>query len=408
MAGSTGRGGLWRQALDWGLMNVQAGSLALTDPSGQLSTFAGTEPGPHADITLKNWRVLRRLLTGGHVGFAEGYMAGDYETSDLVALLTWAMRNELALTRFWSGAWLSRAAAAVQHVLRRNTPSGSKRNIQAHYDLGNDFYAHWLDRGMNYSSAMFQASGQSLEEAQSAKLNRVVSLLAPKRGARILEIGCGWGPLAERLAQFAGCHVTGVTLSATQLSYAKQRTASLSPAPNLMLADYRSLDDRFDGIASIEMIEAVGERYWPTYFDTIRRCLKPGGNAVLQAITIDETYYSAYRNHPDFIQKHIFPGGMLPTLTILRQQIATAGLALCHTEHFGMSYAQTLVEWRERFWAALPQLRALGFDDAFCRKWDYYFAYCETGFRLGTLNVSLLQIAGLQSVLPHQAAAGPA
>ena len=385
--------GVWRRALAWMLKGAEVGSLAVTEPSGRTTSHFGADPGPSAHITIVRWRTLRRLALGGHVGFAEAYLDGDFETPDLVALLTWAMRNEPALARLWDGAWFTRSAGVVQHILRSNTLAGSKRNIQAHYDLGNEFYAQWLDAGMNYSSALFETPGQSLEDAQVAKLNRIVALLGPARGDRVLEIGCGWGPLAERLAVAAGCHVTGLTLSPAQLAFARNRVASLTPVPDLRLEDYRAVEGTFDRIASIEMIEAVGERYWPTYFGTISRCLKPGGVAVLQAITIEERYYDSYRGNPDFIQKHIFPGGMLPTVAILREQVAAAGLTLTDAEPFGQSYAETLVAWRDRFHAALPALAALGFDDAFRRKWDYYFAYCETGFRLGTLDVGLYRIS---------------
>lgn len=388
--GSSGEG-VWRRTLLWLLAKASVGSLTVTDPRGRTLRHAGAEPGPAAHIVIVRWRTLRRLLTGGHVGFADAYLDGDFETPDLVALLTWAMRNETAMARLWDGAWFSRSAGIVQHLLRRNTLTGSKRNIQAHYDLGNEFYAHWLDAGMNYSSALFERPGQSLEAAQQAKLDRIVALLAPAPEDRVLEIGCGWGPLAERLAR-AGCAVTGLTLSPAQLSYARDRTAGLSPRPDLQLKDYRALEGTFDGIVSIEMVEAVGERYWPTYFGTLSRRLKPGGVAVLQAITIGERYFASYRSNPDFIQKHIFPGGMLPTVAILREHCAAAGLVLQQTEFFGQSYAETLVAWRNRFHAALPALAGLGFDEAFRRKWDYYFAYCETGFRLGTLDVGLYRI----------------
>jgi cyclopropane-fatty-acyl-phospholipid synthase len=376
---------LGQRALAWMLRGASVGALTVTDPLRRTTVHRGSAPGPSAQISIVSWRAIRRLLASGHVGFAEAYMAREVETPDLVALLTWAMRNEAALARVWGGTWAARSAAALQHVLRRNTRVGSQRNIQAHYDLGNDFYAHWLDRGMNYSSALYARPEQSLEEAQSAKLDRIVELLAPA-------IGCGWGPLAERLAS-AGCNVTGLTLSPAQLSFARQRLAGVTPTPDLRLADYRSLAETFDRIASIEMIEAVGESYWPTYFRTIARCLKPEGVAVLQAITIDERYYASYRGHPDFIQKHIFPGGMLPTTAIIRDQAAAAGLRQIQVHSFGLSYAQTLSAWRDRFRAALPQLAELGFDDAFRRKWEYYFAYCETGFRLGTLDVGLYQFS---------------
>jgi cyclopropane-fatty-acyl-phospholipid synthase len=371
------------------LQGADVGSLTITEPSGRTLMHRGAAAGPSAQIKIVSWRTIRRLLLGGHVGFAEAYMAGDFETPDLVALLTWAMRNEAAMMRVWQGTWMARSAAALQHVLRRNTLVGSQRNIQAHYDLGNDFYAQWLDRGMNYSSALFERPDQALEEAQAAKLDKIVAMLAPEDGDTVLEIGCGWGPLAEHLAKAKACHVTGLTLSPAQRSYASDRLADVAPSPEILLKDYREVSGAFDRIASIEMIEAVGERYWPAYFATIARCLKPGGIAVVQAITIDERYFASYRSNPDFIQKHIFPGGMLPTTRIIHDHAFSAGLQQGEAHHFGDSYAQTIAAWRDRFHGALPVLASMGFNDAFRRKWDYYFAYCETGFRLGTLDVGL-------------------
>ncbi len=379
-------------ALHWLLANVQAGSITVTDPAGYSTTHRGREPGPDADIAFVSWRTLRRLLRSGHVGFAEAFMAGDFTTTDLTALLTWAMANEASIAKAWDGTWVARIVGTLQHVSRRNSLAGSRRNISAHYDLGNRFYAAWLDDGMSYSSALYSGHGQTLEGAQRAKNDRIVELMELRSGLSVLEIGCGWGGLAERLAVDEGCAVTGLTLSAEQLAFAQHRLAAVSPPPDLRLQDYRKTTGAYDRIASIEMIEAVGERYWPAYFQTLRRCLKPGGIAVVQAITIEERYFAAYRAHPDFIQKHIFPGGMLPTQTIMREQTEAAGLTLQHAEHFGLSYALTLAEWRRRFHASWPKLKAMGFDETFRRKWEYYLSYCETGFRLGTLDVGLYQI----------------
>jgi len=376
------------------LRGANAGSLVVVDASGRTIVQRGAQPGPDARIDVKSWRMLSRLISAGHVGFGEAYMAGDFETPDLCALLTWTMKNEPALRQIAQGSWPSRIASWLQHFSRSNTPSGSRRNISAHYDLGNDFYATWLDAGMSYSSALFTNPDQSLEDAQVAKLDRIAAMLAPERGDRVLEIGCGWGPLAERLAAKYGCRLTGLTLSSAQFDYAGKRLAAIDPPADLRLADYRSLDERFDQIVSVEMIEAVGERYWPLYFNTLRRCLRPGGRAVIQAITIDERAFEGYRANPDFIQKHIFPGGMLPTITLIRQHARTAGFTLGHAEHFGASYARTICEWRRRFQAAAPKLKLMGFDDEFHRKWDYYLAYCETGFQLGAVNVGLYTLEG--------------
>jgi len=386
--------GLCRFVLARILQGASHGTLLIVEPSGRRAVYRGSEPGADAQITFKRWRTLRRFLTAGHLGFGEAYVAGDFETPDVCALLTWALQNEQSLSRVWQGSLASRLASILMHLANRNTIAGSRRNIAAHYDLGNDFYTAWLDKGMQYSSAIYSAPDQSLEAAQEAKLDRIVELLAPEKADRVLEIGCGWGALAERLAVACGCHVTGLTLSTEQLGYAHERLARVTLAPELRLEDYRSLQGVFDRIASVEMIEAVGEAYWPTYFATLRRCLKAGGRAVIQAITINERYFPSYRAHPDFIQKYIFPGGMLPTPSAIRENCGASGLKLGTIETFGQSYAMTLAEWRRRFTAAFPGLRSLGFDDEFFRKWDYYLAYCEIGFRLGILDVGFYVMEG--------------
>ena len=377
--------------LDWLLRTTHVGSLTIELPSGERMNYLGTKAGPRAEIAIRRWSMLRRLLNDGHLGFGEGFAAGDFDTTNLVELLRWAMANERSLSRIWNGTPLARSLAWLGHIARCNDRAGSRRNISAHYDLGNDFYRPWLDAGMNYSSALFTFRDQTLEDAQSAKNDRIAALLDLRPGDRVLEIGCGWGALAERLTR-QGCQVTGLTLSHEQLAFAEKRLAALEPKADIRLQDYRDIAGTFDRIVSIEMIEAVGEAYWPTYFDTLRRGLKPGGIAVIQAITIAEDRFASYRRYPDFIQKHIFPGGMLPTREIIREQIVRIDLRLQHEERFGPSYARTIAAWRNRFLAAWPRLQALGFDAAFKRKWEYYFAYCEVGFEIGLLDVGLFQM----------------
>ena len=280
----------------------------------------------------------------------------------------------------------------LQHRLNANTKRGSQRNIRHHYDLGNDFYAAWLDSGMSYSSALFSADDQTLEDAQSAKQRRIMALLDTRPGDTVLEIGCGWGGLAEQLAQ-AGCRVTGVTLSAAQLEYASERLKRPDTEADLRLQDYRDVAGVFDRIVSIEMMEAVGEAYWPSYFSALHDRLRPGGLAVLQAITIDEDQFDGYRRCTDFIQHYIFPGGMLPTVTEIGRQSARAGMELLSVERFGASYARTLAEWHRRFLAAWPEIERHGFDARFRRMWEYYLSYCEGGFRAGTIDVGLYVLA---------------
>lgn len=376
----------------------RAGSLAIETPSGERIRLRGADEGPDAAVSLLRWRALWRLVSGGEVGFADSYIDGDWTTPDLPRLLDWAVRNEDNFARATRGTWLARLARRLAHLSRANSKRGSRRNIAAHYDLGNAFYEAWLDAGMSYSSAVYAAPGQSLEQAQEAKLDRIEALLDIKGRESVLEIGFGWGGVLERLAGRHGCAMTGVTLSTEQLAYARDRLRQrgLSARADLRLQDYRDVQGRFDRIVSIEMLEAVGERYWPTYFTKLRDSLKAGGTGVLQVITIAEQRFEHYRDNPDFIQRHIFPGGMLPTKTIVREQAARAGLTVTGEEAFGPSYAVTLQEWRRRFLAAWPRIETLGFDARFRRMWEYYLAYCETGFQHGAVDVSLFQLRPME------------
>jgi cyclopropane-fatty-acyl-phospholipid synthase len=282
-----------------------------------------------------------------------------------------------------------RLANRLLHLLRRNSRRGARKNIEAHYDLGNDFYRLWLDPSMLYSSAIWTPETETLEQAQRYRLNRITQTLGLSGGESILEIGCGWGALAEHLAVTADAHVTGITLSPSQLKFAQDVAARCGKGENieLRIQDYRDVEETYDRIVSIEMFEAVGEAYWPSYFDTIRRCLKPGGSALLQIITIEERRFHAYRDNVDFIQRYVFPGGFLPSETALRAAIEKSGLVLSDTEHFGESYALTLADWRRRFRAAWPAIAALGFDQRFQRLWEYYLCYCEAGFAESSINV---------------------
>jgi cyclopropane-fatty-acyl-phospholipid synthase len=283
----------------------------------------------------------------------------------------------------------------LSHRLRRNSRRGSRRNISAHYDLGNSFFAPWLDAGMNYSSALW-ANCNTLEHAQEVKLDRIANLLEFTGGERVLEIGCGWGALAEKMIRHYRASVLGITLSIEQLAYARTRLAgeAAEGRADLRLLDYRDVSGGFDRIVSVEMIEAVGERYWPNYFGKLRNCLVSGGVVVLQAITIDEQRFATYRKTPDFIQRYIFPGGVLPTRSIIEQEASRAGLKLVHHESFGDSYVKTLREWRTRFLQAWPRIEPLGFNERFRRMWEFYLAYCEVGFNLGTIDVGFFKLAG--------------
>ena len=371
------------------LAALECGSLAIVTPHGARLQHQAAQPGPAAELILHRWRALRRLLFGGDVGFAEAYLDGDWSSPDLSALFELAARNGPALSSSTQGIWPAQLLNRLSHMLRANTRTGSRRNIEAHYDLGNEFYQLWLDSGMSYSSALYLHPKMTLEEAQAAKQDRVLELLGAEQGQQVLEIGLGWGGLAERLAR-AGCAVTGLTLSPAQLEYAAKRLADLPVQP--VLRDYRDESGRYDRIVSIEMIEAVGEEYWPAYFAKLKQCLAPGGAAVLQAITIDHAQFPQYRRQPDFIQRYIFPGGMLPSPEIIQAQAARVGLAVAARQNFGLDYARTLEEWRARFERAWPSIAAQGFPPRFRRLWNYYLSYCEGGFRAGQIDVGLWRL----------------
>ena len=361
------------------------GGLTLTLPSGASHLIGYERPGAACDLQVRNYRPLWSAMRRGAVGFAESYMAGDLDSSDITAVLRFYLQNRHVLDEAAKPVFYKSLADRLFHLLRSNTKKGAKRNISEHYDLGNDFYAQWLDSTMSYSSAYYGAGANSLEAAQKAKYDLVFDGLDIGEGAHVLEIGCGWGGFAE-VAADRGCKVTGITISRQQLDYAATR---LKDRAELRFEDYRDTTGTYDAIASIEMIEAVGEAHWPDYFRTLRDRLKLGGCAAVQAITIDESFYEGYRSTTDFIQRYIFPGGMLPTRTILAQQARLAGLKLEPLQTFGHDYARTLALWRERFEASWSAISHLGFDDNFRRRWRYYLCYCEAGFSESAIDVGV-------------------
>ncbi|KRE04255.1 hypothetical protein ASE63_25815 [Bosea sp. Root381] len=387
--------GLSRWFLRRLLARIAVGHLTIVTPEGRRLHSGSSASGPQATLILKNWRAMRRLLLEGDIGLAEAYIAGDLATPDLTALIELGARNDATLRRLISGAWPVRMLNRLRHVLNANTRAGSRRNIMAHYDLGNDFYGQWLDDSMMYSSALYEAPTETLEAAQQRRLDRIVAMLGLSGGEHVLEIGCGWGALAERLAR-EGCRVTAITLSPAQLDAAQRRVAEagLGDRISLHLQDYRDISGQFDRIVSIEMIEAVGRAYWPSYFATLRRSLRPGGRAVLQAITIDHRAFEAYRQGTDFIQRYIFPGGCLPSIPALADETERAGFAVVEQLDFGASYALTLKEWRRRFLERWSDIAPLGFDEPFRRMWDFYLCYCEAGFRARTIDVSMISFQG--------------
>ena len=369
------------------------GSLELTLPSGKVIMLGKQGTGFDAHLKLLNFKVIWASVRRGQLGFFERYMAGDVDSKDPTTLFRFYLQNRDAMDKASSGFFFSSFFDKYWHKKRENTREGSKENISAHYDLGNKFYETWLDDTMSYSSAVFDGPGNSLESAQRHKIHKVMEAAEVEPGKSYLEIGCGWGGVAEETAK-AGANLRGITLSREQLDYAKDRMKrqGLENKTELVFEDYRDTKGTFDGIMSVEMIEAVGEAHWPTYFKTLFDRLKPGGVASIQGITILEENYDAYRNGVDFIQRYIFPGGMLLTKDIMRDQTAKAGLLFERMECFGQSYATTLAMWRERFEAAWPKIQPMGFDDRFRRMWNLYLSYCEAGFAEGVIDVGIYKL----------------
>lgn len=366
---------------------LHGGTVVFSLPDGEAVDCGQGEPRLHCVIHDEN--VFERVLAHGDIGFAEGYMAGEWESDRLGDLLALLASNRDTLARALHGSMWRLIGHRLRHLLRANTRTGSRRNIEAHYDLGNAFYETWLDPTMSYSSARFASPDQGLQEAQLNKYRSLLQEMGVQPGQHLLEIGCGWGGLAEVACTEFGCRVTGLTLSPSQLAWARERAVrgGFDDRAEFHLRDYRDEQGRYDHIVSIEMIEAVGERYWPTYFRQLSACLKPGGRVGIQAITIADELFAKYRRGTDFIQRYIFPGGMLPAPAIIRQQADRAGLRIVDQQAFGAAYALTLVHWRDTFDAKLDEIRAQGFDERFIRMWRFYLSYCEAGFRAGSTDV---------------------
>ena len=378
----------------FGLMkNLKHGSLTVQLPDGSSLNF-GQDHEPRAAIRLRNWNPCAAALKSGDIGFAESYIQGDWSTPDLATLLTLFIANRDEVETIVYGTWWGSLLYRAKHLFNRNSRRGSKKNIHAHYDLGNEFYRLWLDPTMNYSSAWFDgARGGDLVQAQWAKVRRALNECDVKPGDRVLEIGCGWGALAESAARDFDATVTGVTLSSEQLAWAQQRLSKAGLPGDLRYQDYRELnaghDGPFDAIASIEMFEAVGREYWPSFFETLKKQLKPGGRACIQSITIRDDLFERYVKSTDFIQQYIFPGGLLPSPSAFRAAAAKAGLRVVNELDFGLDYAETLRRWHASFLSADSSVRKLGFDNRFMRIWEFYLAYCEAAFATG--NTSVMQ-----------------
>jgi len=375
------------------LTRLKHGTLHVQLPDGSMRHF-GSGEAPVASLRLHNWKVCAASLKSGDIGFAESFIAGDWTTHNLGDLLSVLVRNRKEVEDVIYGTWLGRFAYRIKHLLNRNTKANSQKNIHAHYDLGNAFYELWLDGTMNYSSGIFATAETPMKQAQDAKVRRALRLAGVKAGDRVLEIGCGWGALAEMAATEFDASIVGVTLSTEQLAWAQERLARLGAADkaDLRLQDYRDIgktgkSETFDAICSIEMVEAVGREYWPEYFQTVARLLKPDGRACIQSIVIADGLFERYIASTDFIQQYIFPGGCLPCPKEFRAQARAAGLEVVDEFSFGQDYARTLQLWREQFMAQESRVLQLGFDKRFIRIWEFYLAYCEAAFTQANTDV---------------------
>jgi cyclopropane-fatty-acyl-phospholipid synthase len=380
------------------LQDLPCGVLDLQAPDGSHARFGHPRPGePRAAIRITDWAVCSAVLRRGDIGFAEAFIEGQWSSPDLVDLMRLALANRGALERMIFGSRWGSILSRLRHLLNRNSRRGSRRNIHAHYDLGNPFYRLWLDETMNYSSALFEGDlERPMAVAQRAKLQRALDACGVQPGQRLLEIGFGWGALAETAAVERGAEVVGVTLSAEQLAFARERLASRGGAQTaeLRLQDYRDIaDGPFDAVVSIEMFEAVGRAYWGAFFSQLRRLLKPGGRACIQTITIRDDLFERYLHSTDFIQQYVFPGGQLPSVRAFRAEAERAGLTVTDSFAFGEDYAETLRRWRQRFLAQSTPIRSLGFDTRFMRTWEFYLAYCEAAFASGNTSVVQFTLA---------------
>ena len=376
------------------LARLQRGSLKVTIPGGKTIEFDAPQPGPHAEATFHNWGVIRRVMSHGSLGVAESYIEGEWDSPDVTSFLEMFLVNAYGggAESFFNRNPLINWLTKFSHFLNRNSKAGSKRNIAAHYDLGNEFYSQWLDPSMTYSSAIFRDGANSLEEAQEAKYRSLADMTDIQPNHHVLEIGCGWGGFAEYVASKIGAKVTCLTISQEQLNFARERMkkSGLDHLVDIKFLDYRDETGKYDRIGSIEMFEAVGESFWPSYFQQLQNCLKPGGRAGLQVITIRDEDFTSYRSRPDFIQKYIFPGGMLPSAEIMQDLGNDHQLRQVASRAFGTDYAATLEAWRLKFWEKWPTIKPLGFDERFKRIWEFYFHYCEAGFKADTINVRQL------------------
>ena len=386
---------VFRTVFSLAARNWTYGALTMVLPSGENLSIQGREPGPQGVLAIRDFRCFRRVLASSGIGLAEGYMAGEWDTPDLNALLELLALNLDRIDALMRANPVVRLVHSIGHALNRNSRAGARRNIEAHYDLGNRFYATWLDRTLSYSSALYDRPDQPLEQAQLNKYAALARSMELRPDHHVLEIGCGWGGFAEFAAREVGARVTGITISPAQFEAARRRMfeQGLGEKADIRLADYRDVTGSFDRIASIEMFEAVGERYWPAYFAKVAEVLKSGGRAGLQIITIKDELFEGYKAQVDFIQRYVFPGGMLPSEARLKEELRRAQLVWQDVTRFGRHYAHTLGEWTDRFQKAWDEIQPMGFDERFRRLWRFYLSYCRAGFLTGRTDVIQLTLA---------------
>ena len=388
----------WQKTLESMLENLSLGEIKITFPNKEKKIFTGKKKGPVANIEFLTDRAIKNTILGGSLGFCESVISGEIISTEIHKIIEIGGYQESGLNTSGRGYYLSKLINKVFHFLNRNSITGSKKNIAAHYDLGNNFYKLWLDKSMTYSSAFFDGEKISLEKAQEKKYLKISEIAELQKKNKVLEIGCGWGGFAEFSAKHYNSIITAITISKQQFEYARNRVmeAGLNTEVDIKLIDYRKIKGKFDRIISIEMLEAVGEKYWPIYFRQIRKLLNYNGKAAIQVITIDDRYFENYKKFPDFIQKYIFPGGMLPSIPALEKPIKDSGLKIEKIESFGKDYASTLSIWRKHFNRAWPEISKLGFDKKFYRIWNLYFSYCEGGFRSGSIDVKQIKLSPIK------------
>jgi cyclopropane-fatty-acyl-phospholipid synthase len=384
----------WHAKVVLNLLNrLEYGQLEIETPSNEILFFYGKQDGHHAHIKIYDWAVCERALKSGDIGFCEAYIDQLWDSKDLLALLRLLLQNRRIIERVIYGSWWGRLTYQIKHWLNRNSKAGSKKNIHAHYDIGNSFYSLWLDPSMTYSSALFKTEDETLIQAQINKYQRIIDEIGISKEDRLLEIGCGWGGMMEVATQ-QGIRIDCLTISQEQAKFAQERAERIhqTERAQILIRDYRDHADQYDGIASIEMFEAVGEQYWDTYFKTVYQCLKPGKKACIQTIVIADDLFERYREGTDFIQQYVFPGGMLPSVQAFSQAAQKAGLIVTNTYSFGQDYFKTLCLWHKKFMANLDTVKHQGFDDSFVRLWSMYLMYCAAGFAENSINVAQLTL----------------